>query len=162
MQSAMLIADVTPDWMVGWRKLLWRVCNRTTSSVSSCIPQCILVYPAVYPQAVYPRVKGKQAADVQVSPVRLLEQSQMCIIEVFAKHEKVKKEIYLLSLAWAIWFMFILWQIYDYMEGNCWTDQTTWIASILISRWCEVWICFLTFYFKCVQWPCQVPCSALW
>ena len=51
--------------------------NRTTTSVS-----------AVYPRPVYPpRVKGKQAADVQVSPVRLLNAISN-LFEVEAKHEK--------------------------------------------------------------------------
>ena len=46
---------------------------------------CYGLNPTARPAVCPPGVKGKQAADVQVSPVRLLEQSQM------ARHEEGKK-----------------------------------------------------------------------
>ena len=50
--------------------------------------QCICSVSATSVSAVYPpRVKGKQAADVQVSPVRLLNAISN-VFEVEAKHEK--------------------------------------------------------------------------
>ena len=52
-------------------------------------PQCIRSVSATSVSAVYPpRVKGKQAADVQVSPVRLLN----AISNVFELEAKLEKE----------------------------------------------------------------------
>ena len=59
MQSAKLIADVTLDWM------------------GAGDASCYGLNPTARRPVCPPGVKGKQAADVQVSPVRLLVQSQM-------------------------------------------------------------------------------------
>ena len=69
MQSAKLIADVTLDWM------------------GAGDASCYGLNPTARRPVCPPGVKGKQAADVPVSPVRWLEQSQI------ARHEKEKSDV---------------------------------------------------------------------